>query len=70
VDDNFSKDIKRLRSKAEQDYVQALIRFYNQNIAGLRTAIRQGKGVQANKNNKRTLPPEKQLSHTWRLRKL
>ena len=39
ADSNFRKDIKRLRSKAEQDYVQALIR----NIEGLRTAIKQEK---------------------------
>ena len=29
ADGKFRKDIKRLRSKAEQEYVQALIRFHN-----------------------------------------
>ena len=52
ADDDFRRDIKRLRSKAEQDYVQALVRFHNRNIEGLRTAIRQRKGVQANKKTK------------------
>jgi len=47
-----SRDIKRLRSKAEQDYLQALIRFHNRNIEGLRIAIKQGKRVQANKKQK------------------
>ena len=37
------------RSKAEQDYVQALIRFHNRNMEGLCTAIKQEKRVQANK---------------------
>ena len=52
ADSEFRKDIKRLRSKAEQEYVQALIRFHNRNIEGLRTAIRQEKRVQANKKQK------------------
>ena len=29
ADNDFRKDIKRLRSNAERDYVEALIRFYN-----------------------------------------
>ena len=52
ADDDFKKDIKRLRSKAEEDYIQALIRFRYRNIEGLRSAIRQGKRVQANKSKK------------------
>ena len=55
ADGEFRKDIKRLRSKAEQDYVQALVRFHNRNIEGLRTAIRQEKRVQANKKRKSTV---------------
>ena len=49
ADSDFRKDIKRLRSKAEQDYVQVLIRFHKRNIKGLHTAIKQEKRVQANK---------------------
>jgi acetylornithine/succinyldiaminopimelate/putrescine aminotransferase len=49
---SIRRDIKRLRSKAEQDYVQALVRFHNRNIEGLRTAIKQRKRVQANKKQK------------------
>ena len=52
ADGEFRKDIKRLRSKAEQEYVQALVRFHNRNIEGLRTAIRQEKRIQANKKQK------------------
>ena len=52
ADGEFRKDIKRLRSKAEQDFVQALIRFHNRNIEGLRTAIRQEKRAKANKKQK------------------
>ena len=52
ADGEFRKDIKRLRSKAEREYVQALIRFHNRNIEGLRSAIRQEKRVQAQKKQK------------------
>ena len=52
---NSGKTLKRLRSKAEKEYVPALIRFHNRNIEGLRTAIRQEKRVQANKKQKSNL---------------
>ena len=40
ADNDFRRDIKRLRSKAEQEYVQALIRFHNRKIESLRSALR------------------------------
>ena len=52
ADGEFRKDIKGLRSKAEQEYVQTSVRFHNRNIEGLRTAIRQEKRIQANKKQK------------------
>ena len=54
MDGEFRKDIKRLCSKAEQDFVQALIRFHNRNIEGLHTAIRQEKRVKANKKKQKS----------------
>ena len=70
ADDDFKKDIKRLRSKGEQDYIQVLIRFHNRNMES--SAIRQGKRVQANKSKKKqkNIVNKKQLSRTRRPKKL
>ena len=64
ADSDFRKDIKRLRSKAEQDYVQALIRFHNRNIKGLHTAIKQEKRVQANKKQRNIVTKTTAFAHS------
>ena len=43
ADTDFRKDIKRIRTKAEQEFVQSLIRFHYRKIESLRTEIRRGK---------------------------
>lgn len=42
-DNEFRKDIKQLRSKAEGNYVEALIRFHYQGIDGLLSALQKQK---------------------------
>ena len=55
ADNDFRRDIKRLRSKAEQEYVQALIRFHNRKIESLRSALRKEKRIKlASKTDKQS----------------
>ena len=61
---NSVKTLKRLHSKAEKEYVQALITFHNWNIEGLRTAIRQEKRVQANKKQKSNVTKTTAFAHS------
>ena len=53
ADNDFRRDIKRLRSKAEQDYVEALIRFHNRRIESLRSALRKEKRFKSSKPNRK-----------------
>ena len=45
ADNEFRKDIKQLRSKAEGNYVEALIRFHYRRIDSLRSALQKQKRI-------------------------